>query len=84
MGTAYTPQYVTMALETAKQLKMERRVKPGVYLAWRGPNYETPAEVRMSRAMGADMVGMSTVMEVRDCAFILPHPSRFLLHVTKE
>jgi purine-nucleoside phosphorylase len=35
----------------------------GVYVGFRGPHYETPAEITMARTMGADLVGMSTVLE---------------------
>ena len=38
-------------------------LEEGVYVHWRGPTYETPAEILMMRTMGADLVGMSTVPE---------------------
>ena len=47
--------------EIAGELKIS--VKRGVYLQWQGPNYESPAEIRMFRGLGADAVGMSTACE---------------------
>ena len=38
-------------------------LQEGVYVHWRGPTYETPAEIQMMRTLGADLVGMSTVPE---------------------
>ncbi|MFE1169645.1 purine-nucleoside phosphorylase [Nocardiopsis sp. NPDC058789] len=52
---------------TAELRAVAREVDPdlpeGVYAAMPGPHFETPAEIRMLRAMGADLVGMSTVLE---------------------
>ena len=39
-------------------------LRAGVYLQWNGPSYESPAEIRLSRLLGADAVGMSTIPEV--------------------
>ncbi len=43
--------------------KEDASLQEGVYVHWRGPTYETPAEILMMRTMGADLVGMSTVPE---------------------
>jgi len=62
MSKAYSAAYRSIALDEARQLKME--IQEGVYAALSGPNYETPAEIRHLRTIGADLVGMSTVPEV--------------------
>lgn len=46
-----------------QKLKLEHKLKEGVYAGVLGPNYETPAETKMLKNIGADMVGMSTVQE---------------------
>jgi purine-nucleoside phosphorylase len=48
----------------AAALRIGMPLREGVYLAVRGPQYETPAEVRAFRLLGADAIGMSTVLEV--------------------
>ncbi len=62
MSDAYCWAWREIALEVAARLCIPLR--EGVYAAMLGPSYETPAEIRMLRAMGADVVGMSTVPEV--------------------
>ncbi len=62
MSEAYSKRLRSIAKETAKDLGFE--LKEGVYVGLLGPNYETPAEIRMLRPLGADAVGMSTVSEV--------------------
>lgn len=62
MTHAYSKNYRAAALEEARRLGIE--VSEGVYAALPGPSYETPAEIRCLRTIGADVVGMSTVPEV--------------------
>jgi purine-nucleoside phosphorylase len=62
MSAAYTPSLRILAKNVAAAEGIE--VKEGVYVAALGPSYETPAEIRAFHAMGADLVGMSTVPEV--------------------
>ncbi len=62
MSDAYCKCYRQTALEEARRLGLT--VYQGVYAAMLGPNFETPAEIRFLRAIGADAVGMSTVSEV--------------------
>jgi purine-nucleoside phosphorylase len=62
MTHAYCQRYRKMAVEEAQNLGLT--VYTGVYAALLGPSYETPAEIRYLRTIGADLVGMSTVAEV--------------------
>jgi purine-nucleoside phosphorylase len=59
---AYDPELRRRARAAAERLGIE--LHEGVYAAWLGPAYETPAEIRFVRAIGAQLVGMSTVPEV--------------------
>jgi len=62
MTEAYSRAYRCIALEEGRRLGLN--LEEGVYAALTGPSYETPAEIRYLRAVGADLVGMSTVPEV--------------------
>jgi purine-nucleoside phosphorylase len=62
LSDAYDPGLRTAARECGARLGLE--LQEGVYAAWLGPAFETPAEIRMLRTLGADLVGMSTVPEV--------------------
>jgi purine-nucleoside phosphorylase len=62
MSQAYCPKYRETAIAEGRKLGID--VKEGVYAGLSGPSFETPAEIRYLRTMGADMVGMSTVPEV--------------------
>lgn len=62
MADAYTPELRALAHAVATEQGIP--LVDGVYAALGGPTFETPAEVRMLRTLGADVVGMSTVPEV--------------------
>lgn len=62
MSEAYDKKLIALAGEVSASLGIE--VKKGIYLATSGPTFETPAEYRHFRIIGADAVGMSTVPEV--------------------
>ncbi|MDO8526174.1 MAG: purine-nucleoside phosphorylase [Deltaproteobacteria bacterium] len=68
MQQAYDPELMRLAKEIAK--KQNLNLKEGVYLANPGPSYETPAEIRAYRSLGADSIGMSTVFEVIAARFL--------------
>jgi purine-nucleoside phosphorylase len=62
MSDAYDPDLRERARTAADRLGVE--LGEGVYAAWLGPQFETPAEIRFMRAIGGDLAGMSTVQEV--------------------
>ena len=62
MSEAYNKKLIDLAMKCANKLNIN--VKQGVYIGVTGPTFETPAEYRFFRIIGADAVGMSTVPEV--------------------
>jgi purine-nucleoside phosphorylase len=62
MSAAYSPALRKLAIKEADRQGFQ--LVEGVYLAVLGPSFETPAEIRAFRTLGADLVGMSTVHEV--------------------
>jgi purine-nucleoside phosphorylase len=62
MTMAYSPELRKLAKDEAARQGVP--LSEGVYIAVLGPSYETPAEIRAFRTLGADLVGMSTVHEV--------------------
>ena len=62
MTEAYSKAYREIVRREAQRLGIP--IHEGVYAALRGPSFETPAEIRFLKTIGADLVGMSTVVEV--------------------
>ena len=65
MTTAYDPGLRDLARSVS-----DTPLKEGVYAAFAGPSYETPAEIRMLAAIGVDLAGMSTVPEVIAASYL--------------
>ena len=61
MSEVYSKNLIKIVDAAGRLLKLD--LKHGVYMATTGPSYETPAEIKMARFMGADAIGMSTVPE---------------------
>ena len=68
MGDAYSRRLRTLAHAAAKTEGLT--LEEGIYLSVPGPSYETPAEIRAFRTLGADLVGMSTVLETIFARFL--------------
>lgn len=62
MSNAYSSELIELAYNCAKENSID--IKKGIYIAFTGPSYETPSEIKAARILGADAVGMSTVPEV--------------------
>ncbi|MGG7164041.1 purine-nucleoside phosphorylase [Clostridium ihumii] len=62
MSEAYNREYAKVVKNIGEKLGL--KLQEGVYMMFSGPTYETPAEVKLARLLGADAVGMSTVPEV--------------------
>lgn len=76
LSEVYDRAFQETAVQEAHAMELELR--RGIYAALHGPNYETPAEIRMLRALGADAVGMSTVPE----AIVARHMSMRVLGIS--
>lgn len=63
MSEVYSERLNRIIKQTAEAEKID--IKEGTYLQFRGPNFETPAEIRMAELIGADAVGMSTAIEAQ-------------------
>lgn len=61
MSEAYNKELIALAKKVAAKQNLD--IKEGVYMYFAGPNFETPAEIRAARILGADAAGMSTVPE---------------------
>lgn len=68
MTNAYDTQLRETAFAVARNEKME--LKTGTYIGVTGPSYETKAEIKAYRLLGADAIGMSTIFEVIACNFL--------------
>lgn len=70
MSEVYSKRLNSIIDDTAKEMELD--IKKGVYVQFSGPNFETPAEIKMAEIIGADAVGMSTAIEAmagKHCGF---------------